>query len=485
MSTPAVDNAIQTLRLRLGRVLDEKLNKIDEALTCYRDVLYDDERSRPAIEALVSIYARLGQSDDLLEMYDRKFDLVETVDEKVQILARVAAIHESVRGDLPSAIERHEQILGLVEESDSSYRESLQALHRLHRQLQDWDQLVAVIEMELELETEDAKIALLAELGSISLHQLMDVEAGLSSYAKVLAAQPTHEAARRDVESLLQDDSHGIGACDILEPIYVAEEAWRPLVGLLEIRINQLSFESDTEAERKALLGRVVEIQAARLSDPASAFDAATRQLALAPEDPEVRQKLEDFAAAANGWGALADVYIDRLGDLQTGEDVQLARWYAVRIAQICDVQLDEPTRAVDYYNTALELEPEHRPSLDALAELYHRTEQWPELLTVHQRQIALSEDTDEIRTLRFRVAELYRSQLFEPSEAINTFLTVLGEDEADGEALAQLEGLYEEQGQFVELGEVLQKQIGLSEEGSEEWCLRMCRLAAVQEQQL
>ena len=480
--------AVKALRLRLGHVLHVELNAPDQALTAYNEVLERDSQSLEAVEALIRIHAQQGNNDELLEMFSRKFELVEAVDVRVDILQKVALIHEEGQGDPASAVEDQTRVIELIDESHAAYRPTLHALHRLYAQLADWNSLLEVIGKQLAVTDpeDEARLDLQRELGTVSLHHLADVEGALSAYAIVLESRPTDQVARDDVETLLDSNDHALGACAILEPILEAEEGWGDLVRVLEIRLTHTDPSDETVAARKELLGRLVSIHSTRRGDVAEAFEAATRLLTVDPADESVRSQLEGFAQASDGWGQLAEVYIDRLNDLLGDEErTELATWYANRVAQIAETYLGDVDRAIDYYRQTLELSSEKREALDALADLYVIAEQWPNLLEAHQRQIELSEDPDEIRAIHFKIAALYEGQLDEPSNAVDTFRTVLESHEEDGESLAALDRLFEFQGQYAELAGNLERQIELTEDGTDEWCAHMCRLGGTQEEHL
>ena len=485
--------AVQAVRLRLGRVLDEELNELEQSLKCYTDVLSQDSANMQAIEASISVYDRLGDNESLLAMYRQKLDLLEDVDDRVTILAKIAAIRETGLDDPAGAIEDLNAILEAIEVEHGEYRTTLSHLHRLYEHLGDWEKLVETINLELAATPEDdatSNLVLHRELGRVLLHHLGNIGDALEAYSVVLAAEPADETGRQDVSSLLEDDSHALGACAILEPILLAEESWDALVRVLEIRLEHTRAIKKTLKDRKALLDRIVVLHAEKRNSLESAFEASTRLLTLDPADVEVRDRLESFSLQTDAWAELADVYVERLADLTSGKQLRgkkkaLATHYAHRVAQISETYLDDVERSIDFYRTTLEFQPKLREAVDALAHLHNRAEQWPELLEAFQSQIALSKDDAEIRTISFQVAALHENQLTDPEQAVATYQGILGKDESDRDALSALERLHEALGQFEDLAENLQTQAALCEEGSEEWCAFECRLAETREEQL
>lgn len=478
---------LETLQLRLGALLDEKLMQIEEARVCYQSVLDDNPDNLVAIQALISIHQRQGNTDSLLDMYGRRLELTEDAELKVEILSDVAAIHEGTQGDRSSAIEKHLQVLDLVESAHQAHQTSLSSLHRLYREQEDWASLVGIIDQEIASTDEgdrNTQLMLYRERGYTCLYHLADVAGAIESYTEVLKRDPSEPKARSDLASLLDHPEFALQACDIFEPIYDKELRWDELVRVIEIRLERERAIKKTLKKRCGFLDRIVELHADKRHDIPAAFEAATRRLVLAPADTEARERLESFAAAIKAWDQLAEVYADRLLDLKETakkkKDRELAATYAFRLAQISESKLEDLDRAIECYRETLELSPKHRDALDELAQLYTRTAMWHELHETHQRQIELTKDADEIRQIRFQLASLQQNMLGEPTQAISTYLEVLAENPEDTTSLVALDELYAGEGRFSELAENLGRQIELSDVGTDEWSQLMCRQADV-----
>ena len=64
-----------TLRLKLGRVLVEEVNQVDEALTVYRAVYDADSENADALAALERLYRATARFADLLGIYEKRREL--------------------------------------------------------------------------------------------------------------------------------------------------------------------------------------------------------------------------------------------------------------------------------------------------------------------------------------------------------------------------------------------------------------------------
>ena len=97
-------------------------------------------------------------------------------------------------------------------------------------------------------------------------------------------------------------------------------------------------------------------------------------------------------------------------------------------MGQVRETQLDDADKAIDAYQRALEIDPDDLPALAHLDGLYAETEQWRDLLQVLERQAELVGDDDQRIEFRFRIAELWREHLEDPTQAIEIYRDILGE---------------------------------------------------------
>ncbi|HMJ13164.1 MAG TPA: hypothetical protein VK524_17205, partial [Polyangiaceae bacterium] len=86
------------LRLRLGRVLVEEVQHVDQALIEYRAVYESEPDNTVALEALEHLYRQTERWRELLEVYGRKRELVEDSQQKKVILYEIAKLYEEQIG---------------------------------------------------------------------------------------------------------------------------------------------------------------------------------------------------------------------------------------------------------------------------------------------------------------------------------------------------------------------------------------------------
>ncbi|MGC4066068.1 MAG: tetratricopeptide repeat protein [Polyangiaceae bacterium] len=139
------------LRLRLGRILVEELQQIDDALEQYSKVYESDPTNLQALQALESLYRQTSRWRELLDVYARKLELVEFGEDRKAVLYEIARLHEEQVGDLKAAIETYENVLA----EDPADAVALAALDSLFLRTESWDQYAEILRRRIELDVDE------------------------------------------------------------------------------------------------------------------------------------------------------------------------------------------------------------------------------------------------------------------------------------------------------------------------------------------
>lgn len=461
------------LRLRLGRVLVEEVQRVDEALVEYRAVYELEPENSQALSALEGLYAQTERWPDLLEVYGKKRELANEPSERKQILYGIARLHEERLGALNDAIETYRAVL----EDDAIDTAALEALDRLYAQTESWEPYAEILARRIELDVGESElIDLKFRLAKTQLEQLSDAAAALENYREILFLNQDHEGARGALEGLLDHEELRGEAASILEAIYEARGDWTKLIHALEILVLAAS-DVDRQVE---LLRRIAQTSANQLEDLPRAFDAQARAVKADPSHPDARHEFEGLAQQANAWEKLLSIYSEVAEGLS---DADLARSYWMRLASIQE-QLGKVDDAAKAYERVLTLDPGDADALQAMDSLYRNHERWAELIGVFRRRIELTEDGAEREAFYAQMAQVYEERLGQPEEAIGAYREVLALDPASQVALRALDGLFTRQSMWSELAGNLEIQLNLAETDEGQLAL-MLRLSALREQQM
>jgi len=462
-----------SLHLKLGRVLVDEVNNVDDALTEFRSVYEADSENPEAIAALESLYRQTSRYDELLGIYEKKRELTADFDERRQVLYSIAGLYETEMGQPERAIETYVAVL----EEDPTDMRALRALDGLYRGQGDFASYADVLQRLIELDvTEEELIDLKFRLGSTLEAHLSDPMGALNNYREILFVDQHHDGARGALEAMLSNEQLAAEAAQILDPIYEVREDWEKLLGVLEV----LASTQDDVATRVDILRRISRTASGQLGDLARAFSAQARALKEDPSNTEARDELEALAQESEQWTKLEEIISEIATSLT---DVELARSYWLRLARI-EERLDKVDAAAAGYGHVLSLDPADQEALEALEALYGRTERWEDLIGVYRKRIELMEDIADREKMYAQMAQVYETRLGRPSDAIAAYQEVLALDETSQVALEALDALYSRQEMWFELADNLESQLRLAVTDEDELAL-MLRLGALRESKM
>ena len=265
----AVDHAIDsgdaplaiTLRLKLGRVLVEEMNQVDEALSAYRAVYDADSENAEALAALERLYRATSRYEDLLGIYEKRRELSSDFAEKKQISYEIAKLYETEVKDLDKAIETYNGVL----EDEPTDAHALKALDVLYGQLERWEPYVDTLRRRIELDVNEGElIDLKFRLGQTLEKHTGDAAGALENYREILFLDAQHTAAREALEALLQHPDLRAEAAAILENIYEERSDWPKLLVALDILAES---EGDSD-KRVQLLRKVARVSSEMFERP-------------------------------------------------------------------------------------------------------------------------------------------------------------------------------------------------------------------------
>ncbi len=463
-----------TLRLKLGRVLVEEMNQVDEALSVYRAVYDAESENADALAALERLYRATSRYADLLGIYEKRRELSPDHEEKKQISYEIAKLYETELKDLDRAIDTYNSVL----EDEPTDSRALAALDVLYRQLERWEPYVDTLRRRIELDASEPElIDLKYRLGQTLEKHTADAAGALENYREILFLDAQHAGAREALEALLENDGLRAEAASILENIYEERGDWAKLLTALDI-LSEAEGDSD---RRVALLRKIARISNESLSDHARAFAALSKALREQPAHTSARVEIENIAEISTTWKALTELY-DEIAESMT--DAALARGYWMRSAQIDDQQLGLVDEAAKGYTHVLSLDPQDAEALDALEMLFSRTQRWTDLIGVIERRIEGSPDAERSEALYGQMASIYDQQLGRPDDAVTSYKRVLELDPASSTALSALDALFTRQRMWSDLAENLEAQLSLATDDDAQIAL-MLRLASLRETEM
>lgn len=454
LPSPELDKELAT---RAAELFDDRLGKPEAAEPLYRKVLALDETAVRPFQALEQLYSSRERWDELRALYEKRIESTLDTAVRVDLLGKVAFLHEEVRDDLPGAIDVYQKILDI----DPTSAPTEQALERLFERTGRFRDLVDLLGKRLSAASGAAAVALEFRIGELHEQKLADAAEAVDYYSRVLTEDPLHLGAQAALERLLSAPELRQRIAGILEPLYERQGAAQELARILEVQLEEVA---DPQG-RVGLLGRIADLREKRLQDPKAALDAWARAVLADPGDEGARKSLRRIARSLGDEKRQAEVLASALQ--KSASDVTLQAGLLSELAGLYDQRLGQPEEAERAYRRLFDLDPGDPatvlPAAHALERLYLARTAYPELIEVLTVRARFAEDGKERRQLLLRIAEAWEAVLDDAAKAIDTYRQILDIDALDIDALSALERLYGKTSAWTDLVGVLRLRLDVA----------------------
>ncbi len=439
------------IRLHYGTALS-KLERFEPAIEQFRAAYELDPSNTLAIQALADLYFRTNSYRELLEIYDRRMEIEENPELRLDIQYRQAQLWEEALEEPEKAVDVYERI---IDDHGIAQEDACRALDRLYEKQGRWEDAVALLEKRLEEGQHSAEetAALKFRIARTLQDHVGDLQRAVALYRDVLGLLPEHEGARTALESLLTEDDVKEDAAELLQLLYEQRADFDHVVRMMRVRFSA----TDIKENKLQLLWDIAQVYLHRLNDPARGFDTFAEAFRLEPSHASILAELERLALATGRWSDLVSLVREVASEVQ---DAALSRGLWMRAAEMYDAHLRDVNAAVACYRAILERDESDVEVLSLLELLYRREQRWPEVITVLRARVQASSDVQERVQILREVATIESDILHEDQEAIRAYREILDEDPTDADAHLALDHLYESQGMWSELAGKVERQI-------------------------
>ncbi len=343
--TRALDVAItdidrKEIMTELGELLDGQMNQTDQAITYFTRALEVDGQYIAALENLERIYAARGQNKDLVDILSRKVPALADAVEIANTKLRIAGLYETSLNEPVKAAQVYREVLDI----DPTNLQGIRGLVRVYETLQQWPDLVKVLEAELEVvSTERERIDVLMHLARLQEEHFLKAEIAAQRLEQVLEIDPNHE-----------------DAYFALERNYRKLRQWLELINTYERHVSA-TLDRKTKVD---LYGFIAQVYADEIDDAEKAIDAYRNIVDLDDQNiPALDSlaKLYDKQGDANQ----SIEFMTRVAELTQDTKQRVEAFY--RIGKALDEKLGDRVAAQDRYEMAIDIDPGHLPSLGAV----------------------------------------------------------------------------------------------------------------------
>ncbi|MEW5739040.1 MAG: tetratricopeptide repeat protein [Myxococcota bacterium] len=397
---------------KAAETLEERLNKVEEAIARYNQCLQLSPGFLPAQKALTRLYEKLSRWNELVSMYEQ--DLLQTTDLEQQIstLNKIAALHEDRLGDIASAIDCLKRVLDLAPDHLATMRN----LGRLYERAGSWQELLDLNERETRLASDTKQIVSLAHRSAEIIEEHLKDRAGaIQAWERVLQLAPTYLPALRALGRLYGQDGR-----------------WEALIRMYR---SEAEIAPSTD-QAAALTQKIGELYEQKLKNTNEAISAYREVLTLAPNYFPALRALARMYRALGDWENLIEILRAEAANRSDPTERANAMFQA---AAIWEDQLKKPQNAIEGYQEVLRLAPNHTTALQQLERLLTAKDDVKELIVLLDRQAQVGTEAARVAAW-IRLARLYLDRLNEPNRAASCCESALALDPNNLQALRLLE---------------------------------------------
>jgi tetratricopeptide (TPR) repeat protein len=437
------------LIFRVAGVMENSVGDAEGAIDRFRRALELDSDRADALDALDRLFERESRWGDLAGVLGQEITASPDVDERIDLMTRLATLHETALEDVDAAIEIYRDILleepghagtvvrleRLLAEGHAS-RAIAEILDPLYREQPAWEKWIGVQEVILgSLDGRDERLMVLREVAAIVLQELADPERALQWFGRALQEDPSDESLAAEVERLAGETG-----------------AWEKLC---EIYLEAHERVAD-DGGKGGLLLKLARVFEAELQDPERAEQCYQGVLEHDGQNAGALAALDRLYRQDRRWADLSEVLQRRIdqGDADEEKGIELL----FRLAELRANELGDLDLAVGSYRGVLAKDSQHAGALKALQNIYLAREEWEALFQVYEGLVDIAAEDSAKADIYARMANLAAEQLERPSDAIYMWRKVteiLGEDRR---SLAALADLHEAEVQWDDLVEVLER---------------------------
>jgi tetratricopeptide (TPR) repeat protein len=378
-------------------------------------------RSRAAI-VLEAVYADRDDVADLVRVLEIHLEFASGVDERRDLLRRVAQLRDDRLHDDAGALEAFARLLPLDPDDALARQRVLEIAKRLGAHERVAGILTATA---AAADAPMPRADILMEVARLHETQISDPVRAEAAYRQVLQLAP-------------DDASIALPASRALDRLYSQRGDGQQLRDTLRIEI-ELEDDPRTQRELRARLGELCEVV---LSDPAGAIEPWRARLADDPTDAEALSALDRLYERTQMWRELVEVLRAR-GEQTT--EVGARRALLGRIAVTLADRLADIDEAVLAYRAMIDEFGADRGSLSSLAMLYETADRWAELADTLEADLALTESPADKLPILVHIGEVRHRKLADVSGAIEAYSQALAIDPSHAACRGALEAMLDD----------------------------------------
>jgi golgin subfamily B member 1 len=424
------------LKSRIAAIWAEKIGDLDRAVDAYRDLLDHAPDSRAALDALEELERRRGDFSAVQEVLVRQLQAVGGGPAQIPVYKKLVALAVDKHKSPDDAIGYLHEILQLQPDEPEANAKMLELLDKTERYNDLIDVLTEHANRRAQAGDTAGEIALLVRAADVWEGKLKNPEASTEILERILERDPSNVRAlmalariyegAHDVDKAratllkatelaespseraelhfrlgnieadaandeagephwmraVDDDAGHTGALSALEKLARARGDWSRVADLLALRLEQTP-----DADRKPLYVELAEVYGQKLGRPGEALPYLEALAKQAPDDASVVEPLAELYFAAGRYDDALPLFRGLADKLGKGKKSRELARLNQRIGAIAEKKGDAKL-AMDHYNAAFQIDPQHTPTMVALGRLYMTASEWEKARRIYRSML-------------------------------------------------------------------------------------------------
>ncbi|MES1178847.1 MAG: tetratricopeptide repeat protein [Myxococcales bacterium] len=499
--------------LEVTELWKKEVNDYDQATPAFEQILGIDPAHQEAFEALEKLHTAAGRWETLVELYLNRLETRESVQEKNELLRRIARVFEERLDDKNQAFDA---LVNAFSE-DFGDDETSRYLERMAQATGRWGELINTANAWLPEQTENKqKIRLCLRLGKWYGEDLGHPEYAQPYYAQIMQLDPNNvqvlrqmaaihrmsaqwqkvgetltraldvAVANEDRKAILVDlgellfknmgqpdqgiafykralevDPYYVPALTALERIYEERSNHNDLVEILTSKVKALSEPSEVASTKLRMAG----LYETTLGDFDRGGKVYREVLEIDGSNLVALRGLERIYQTTQQWSDLVSI-LERQLDVVATERERVE--VLLRLAGIQEEHFLKFDIAATRLEQALEISPGEERAYIALERCYRRLKQWLDLINTYERHISEAATSSTKVELYGLIAAVYAEEVGDVDRAIDAYRNIVDIDDSNVPALEALSKLYEKQGDAAQSIEAMTRVADLTSDGNQ-----------------
>jgi tetratricopeptide (TPR) repeat protein len=389
-----LDPQARRARLMEAARLHERRGSLPAAIAALKRLQAADDGDAEALGELGRLLEATGQVPELIDVLAERARVTEEPRQRAQVWARVGELRLGMQNDLDGAAEAYREALDGTPDDPLA----LSALEAIEERRADWSTLQEVLMRRLGATAGSDQIAVLLKLARNAEQKLSDTDQALGFLRQILDLDPRNGFTYLELERIMR-----------------ANDRWYDLVEVLGLHADMEAAAGHKPTEL-ALRVAIADVWEKELDSPESAAEAIEKVLEAAPDNVGALLTLARLHERSERWDDAAAA-LERAAQ-SAGAPAEVAE-IQFRTAEALRRKEAEPAEIERALLRALDADPTHRPTLEALEQMARESKDDERLVQLLELALETAGDDDERRKRLREIAALYAGPLAQPAAAL------------------------------------------------------------------